>query len=357
MQFDLEMIHRLPKTDLHCHLDGSLRVATLLELGRADGVALPADTEEALTVALRPAAGSDLVAYLRLFDLTLAVMQTEEALERIAFELAEDAARENVWYLEVRFAPILHQKKGLSLGAIVEAVLRGLRRAEGRWRIRSGVIVCGIRHIGPEVSLELAELAIQYKTQGVVAFDLAGAEKDYPAKHHREAFYRILNNNINSTVHAGEAFGARSIHQAIHYCGAHRVGHGTLLWEDPDLLEYVNDHRIPLEMCLTSNIQTGAAETYETHPFGTYFRKGLRVTINTDNRLMSDTTVSRELQLACDAFHFDVADLRNVLINGFKAAFLPHAEKKAMLKRAISAWDEIFLEAFPDTYEPYRTFL
>jgi adenosine deaminase len=357
MHFDLELIHRLPKTDLHCHLDGSLRVATLLDLARAEGVTLPADTEVALADALRPPPGADLVSYLRLFDLTLSTMQTEEALERTAFELAEDAAHENVWYLEVRFAPILHQQKGLSLEAIVEAVLRGLRRAEGRWRIRSGVIVCGIRHIGPEISLELAELAIQYKNQGVVAFDLAGAEKDYPAKHHREAFYRVLNNNINSTVHAGEAFGARSIHQAIHYCGAHRIGHGTLLWEDPDLLEYVNDHRIPLEMCLTSNIQTGAAESYETHPFGSYFRQGLRVTINTDNRLMSDTTVSRELQIACDAFRLDVADLRKVLINGFKAAFLPHAEKGAMLKRAISAWDEIFFEAFPTTYQPSRTFL
>jgi adenosine deaminase len=357
MRFDLDLLHRLPKTDLHCHLDGSIRPSTLLELANAEGLPLPGDSEETLAGALCPPPGSDLTSYLRLFDLTLSVMQTEAALERTAFELAEDAARENVWYLEARFAPILHRQKGLSLEAIVEAVLRGLRRAEGRWRIRSGVIVCGIRHIGHEVSLELAELALQYKNQGVVAFDLAGAEKDYPAKHHREAFYRILNNNINSTVHAGEAFGARSIHQAIHYCGAHRIGHGTLLWEDPDLLEYVNDHRIPLEMCLTSNIQTGAADSYETHPFGSYFRKGLRVTINTDNRLMSNTTVSRELQLACEAFQLDVSDLRKVLINGFKAAFLPHAEKVAMLKRAISAWDKVFLEAFPDTYQPYRTFL
>lgn len=357
MNFDLEMIRRLPKTDLHCHLDGSLRPATLLELGRQGNVPLPAGDADGLRREMRIRDGADLAEYLRLFDLTLSVLQDEEALERTAFELAEDAARENVWYLEVRFSPILHQQRGLGLDAIVDAVLRGLRRAEGRWRIKSGVIVCGIRHISPEVSLQLADLAIRYKNRGVVAFDLAGEEKDYPAKEHREAFQRILNHNINSTVHAGEAFGARSIHQAIHYCGAHRIGHGTLLWEDPDLLEYVTDHRIPLEMCLTSNLQTGAVEEYATHPFGAYFRKGLRVTINTDNRLMSDTTVSRELQLACLHLDLYVSDLRKVLINGFKSAFLSHDEKKNLLRDAISVWDEVFLEAFPDTYRPNQTFL
>jgi adenosine deaminase len=357
MNFDLEMIRRLPKTDLHCHLDGSLRLETLQDLARQQRLELPVTGDEELRRFLRPEPGADLVEYLKLFDLTLSVMQDEASLERTAFELAEDAARENVWHLEMRFSPILHQKKGLALEAIIEAVLRGLRRAESRWRITSGVIVCGIRHISPEVSMQLADLAIRYRQQGVVAFDLAGEEKDYPAKEHREAFQRILNNNINSTVHAGEAFGARSIHQAIHYCGAHRIGHGTLLWEDPDLLDYVNDHRIPLEMCLTSNVQTGAAESYPTHPFGAYFRKGLRVTVNTDNRLMSDTTVSQELQLACRHLDLYVGDLRKILINGIKSAFLTHAEKKALLREAISVWDEVFLEAFPDTYRPNQTFL
>ena len=356
MNFDYDLIRRLPKTDLHCHLDGSLRVSTLMELAARQGVALPVRTAEELKSHMRIADGADLSEYLKLFDLTLSVLQDEESLERVAFELAEDAARENVWYLEVRFSPILHQQSGLTLEAIIESVLRGLRRAEGRWRIKGGVIVCGIRHISPEVSLHLADLAIRYKKQGVVAFDLAGAEKDYPAKEHREAFQRVLNNNINSTVHAGEAFGARSIHQAIHYCGAHRIGHGTLLWEDPDLLDYFNDHRIPLEMCLTSNIQTGAAESYETHPFGAYFRKGLRVTINTDNRLMSDTTATQELQLACRHLDLYVADLRKILIDGFKSAFLPHAEKKMLLREAISVWDEVFTEAFPN-YRPNQTFL
>ena len=356
MDFDLEMIRRLPKTDLHVHLDGSLRVGTLAELARTQGVALPVGSPEELSALLRPSPGGDLSEYLKLFDLTLSVLQEQEALERVAFELAQDAAAENVWYFEVRFAPNLHQQRGLSLEAIMEAVLRGLAQAQRQLGIRSGVIVCGIRHIDPEVSLRLADLTLQYKGRGAVAFDLAGEEKDYPAKHHREAFYRVLNNNLNSTVHAGEAFGARSIHQAIHWCGAHRIGHGTRLKEDPDLLEYVNDHRIPLEMCLTSNVQTGAAASLPEHPFGEYFRRGLRVTINTDNRLMSDTTVSRELALACSAFNLDVAGLRKILINGFKSAFLPHDEKVALLKAAITVWDEVFGATFPD-YQPYRTFL
>lgn len=356
MEFDPEMVRRLPKTDLHVHLDGSLRVETLRALAEERGISLPSGTPEELQAFLSPPRGGSLSDYLKFFDLTLSVLQDEPALERVAFELAEDSARENVWYLEVRFAPILHQTAGATLENILEAVLRGLERAERTYSIRTGVIVCGIRQIGPDVSLELADLALSYKGRGVVAFDLAGEEKDYPAKHHREAFYRVLNSNINSTVHAGEAFGARSIHQAIHYCGAHRIGHGTHLREDPDLLEYVNDHRIPLEMCLTSNVQTGAADSYENHPFGEYYRKGLRVTINTDNRLMSNTTVTRELLIAASTFDLEVADLRKILINGFKSAFLPHAEKGAMLKEAITAWDGIFTEYFP-TYQPYRTFL
>jgi adenosine deaminase len=356
MNFDLEMIRRLPKTDLHVHLDGSLRIETIRSLAREQGGRLPDESAEDLARRLRPAQGADLSEYLKLFDLTLSVLQTPESLERVAYELAEDAARENVWYIEVRFSPILHQARGASLQSIVDAVLRGLQRAERAHSIRTGVIVCGIRHISPDVSLQLADLTLEYKNRGVVAFDLAGEEKDYPAKHHREAFYRILNNNINSTVHAGEAFGARSISQALHYCGAHRIGHGTRLHEDPDLLEYVNDHRVPLEMCLSSNVQTGAAPSFEEHPFGAYFRKGLRVTINTDNRLISDTDSTRELAIACSTFGLDVADLRKVLINGFKSAFLPHTEKVALLKEAITVWDEVFAEYFPD-YQPYRTFL
>lgn len=355
MNYPHELLRRLPKTDLHLHLDGSLRPATLLELSREQGVRLPADDLEGLREHLTPK-GGDLEAYLEVFPLTLSVLGTVAALERTAYELASDAADENVRYVEVRFSPILHQEHGLSLETIVEAVLAGLERARREHGVRSGVILCGLRHIGPDVSLRLADLAIAYRHKGVVAFDLAGAEKDYPAKEHREAFARIRKHNINVTVHAGEAFGPPSIHQALHQCGAHRIGHGTRLREDPDLLEYVNDHRIPLEMCLTSNVQTGAVSELDDHPFGEYFRRGLRVTLNTDNRLISNTSMTEELALAARVFDLDLAGLRRVLVNGWKSAFLSHAEKTSLLRGAISEMDDLFREYYP-AYVPERTFL
>lgn len=355
MSLPREMIAQLPKTDLHLHLDGSLRLSTMIELARAQGIRLPSEDEATLAAHLTPD-NSDLERYLRFFDTTLSVLDTTAALERVAFELAEDAARENVRYLEVRYSPILHQKRGLELEPIVDAVVKGLRRAEESCKVRAGVILCGIRHMDPAASVRLAELAVAYKQRGVVAFDLAGAEKDYPAKEHREAFALILKHNINVTVHAGEGFGPPSIAQALHHCGAHRIGHGTRLREDEDLLNYVNDHRIPLEMCLTSNLQTGTIERMEDHPFGEYFRRGLRVTLNTDNRLISNTTLTQELDLACRLFALDVPALRKVLINGFKSAFLPHEEKIALLQSAITEMDDVF-KRFDPGYTPYRTFL
>lgn len=332
MYIDPKIIKQMPKTDLHCHLDGSLRIDTVLDLAKKQNVELPTMDRKALKKLLVPGLKcKSLVEYLRPFDITLSVMQEAEALYRTAFELAEDAAKENVWYLEVRYSPVLHTKKGMRLTEIVDAVLAGLKDAEKKYHIKTGVIICGMRNINPETSLILAELATAYKNQGVVAFDLAGAEENYPAKHHREAFYLILNNNINCTAHAGEAYGPESIHQAIHYCGAHRIGHGTRLKEDGDLLNYVNDHRIPLEICLTSNIQTKAATSYETHPLKFYYDYGLRVTINTDNRLISDTTVTRELHLAAKYADWNMNDLKNVIVAGFKSAFMPMREKAIML--------------------------
>lgn len=322
----------MPKTDLHCHLDGSVRIDTVIDLAKKQNVELPTFNRKELRKLLVPGLKcKSLVEYLRPFDITLSVMQDAEALYRTAFELAEDAAKENIWYLEVRYSPVLHTKKGMKLTEIVDAVLAGLRAAEKKYHIKTGVIICGMRNINPETSLILAELAMAYKNQGVVAFDLAGAEENYPAKHHREAFYLILNNNINCTAHAGEAYGPESIHQALHYCGAHRIGHGTRLKEDGDLLNYVNDHRIPLEICLTSNIQTKAASSYETHPLKFYYDYGLRVTINTDNRLISNTTITKELHLAAKYAEWNMTDLKNVIVAGFKSAFLPMREKAILL--------------------------
>ena len=353
-----ELVRSLPKTDLHVHLDGSLRPSTLLDLVRKEQLALPASTpEELLEMVTVGDRTLTLPEYLEIFNVTLKVLQSPEAIERVAYELAEDSARENVRHLEVRFSPILHQEKNLALEVVMDAVISGLKRAEEDFNMQTGVIVCGIRHISPEKSLELAELSVAYKGRGVVAFDLAGAEKDFPAKEHLEAFYRILNANMSCTVHAGEAFGPKSIHQALHYCGAHRIGHGTRLMDDEDLMAYVNDHRIPVEVCLTSNVHTGAISTIEHHPFKYYYDRGLRITINTDNRLISNTTITRELYLACKIFDLSPYDLRNLIINGFKIAFIPFSIKVDLLKSVVVDMDSILSREFPDTFNVGRALL
>jgi adenosine deaminase len=352
MAIPLEVIRRLPKTDLHLHLDGSLRSRTVWELAREQGVKLKAKTPAQLDKMLRASEKvRSLRDYLKIFDITLSVLQEREALKRVAYELAEDCHRENCRHIEVRYSPILHQKRGLSLPEILEPVLEGLQDAEREFGMSTGVIVCGMRNISPQRSLELAELTVAYRDRGVVGFDLAGEEKDYPAKKHREAFYLVLNHNINCTVHAGEGYGPPSIAQAIHYCGAHRIGHGTRLSEDPDLMAYVLDHRIPLEVCLTSNVQTRTVRTIRNHPFGTYLNLGLRVTLNTDNTLVSNTNISREYSLATRAFKLSPYRIKRIIVNGFKSSFLPYAQKARMLRQVILDIDNVFMDAFPDTYD------
>jgi adenosine deaminase len=340
----LEVIEKLPKTDLHVHLDGSLRLSTILELADKQRVELPARDEDGLRKAMNLGQNcGSLVEYLKAFDVTLRVLQTADSLARTAYELAEDAARENVRYMEVRYAPMLHTRRGLKLTTVVEAVLEGLRAAQEKYGIESNVIICGIRNVSPESSLEMAELAVAYKNRGVVGFDLAGAEYDHPAKHHRAAFQLVRDNNINVTIHAGEAYGPESIHQAIHVCGAHRIGHGCRLREDGDLLHYVNDHRIGLECCPSSNVQTGAIRDLGSHPIKLYKNLGLRVTVNTDNRLVTDTTVSKELWLCHKAMGFTMGDLKQIVIAGFKSAFMPFHVKQNFLRRVTEE-----LKAFAD---------
>jgi adenosine deaminase len=341
-ELSLELIESLPKTDLHVHLDGSLRLDTVIELAKKQGVTLPTTDREGLFRLLY--AGdvcNSLDDYLKGFDITLSVMQTEEGLERAAYELAEDAWNEGVWFIEVRYAPMLHQVNGLRLTQIVEAVLRGLRQAKRAFGIRYGVILCGIRSMSVENSLRMAELAVAYKNRGVVGFDLAGSEVNNPAKEHMVAFQLILDNNINCTAHAGEAYGPDSIAQAIHKCGAHRIGHGTRLREDGDLLNYVNDHRIPLEVCPSSNLQTKAAKSWAAHPVDFYVDYGIRVTINTDNRLITDTTVSKELHLCHTHYGWSLEQIKEIVIAGFKSAFMPHREKVDMLGDVLVALAKI----------------
>ena len=340
----LEVIEKLPKTDLHVHLDGSLRLTTILDLAERGRIDLPALDEDGLRRAMNLGTNcGSLLEYLKAFDVTLKVLQTAESLTRAAYELAEDAARENVRYMEVRYSPMLHTRRGLPLTTVVEAVLEGLRAAHGKYHIESNVIICGIRNVSPESSLEMAELAVAYKNRGVVGYDLAGAEYDHPAKHHRAAFQLVRDNNINVTIHAGEAYGPESIHQAIHVCGAHRIGHGCRLREDGDLLHYINDHRLGLECCPSSNVQTGAIRNIQSHPIKLYKNLGLRVTVNTDNRLVTDTTVSKELWLCHKELGFSMTDLKQVILSGFKSAFLPFHVKQQYVRRVSEE-----LKAFDD---------
>ena len=327
-----DLLHSLPKADLHCHLDGSLRLETVIDLARTQGVKLPTfDRGELFKLLYAGENCSSLEEYLKAFDITLSVMQTEESLERCAYELAEDCHRENIRYLEVRYSPLLHTRGELRPSQIVEAVVRGLRNAKREFGIRYGVILCAIRSFGPESSLRIAELCVAFKNRGVVGFDLAGAEVGNPAKVHRQAFQLVIDNNINCTAHAGESFGPDSVHQAIHKCGAHRIGHGTRLVESGDLLNYVNDHRIPIEVCPSSNMQTKAATSWETHPVDFYVDYGLRVTINTDNRLITDTTLTKELFLCHQHYGWSLQTIKEVIIAGFKSAFMPYREKTDLL--------------------------
>jgi adenosine deaminase len=339
---DRAFIEKLPKTDLHVHLDGSLRLETILELAGEQDVALPSnDVVELSQVLHLGQTCQDLTDYLRAFDFTLAVMQDEASLYRVAYELAEDAAKENVRLMEVRYSPMLHTRKGLPLTRIVECVLEGLNDARRDYNILCNIIICGIRHIEPQQSLRLAELSVAYKNKGVVGFDLAGAEYDYPPKAHREAFQLVRNNNVNSTIHAGEAYGAQSIQQAIHLCGAHRIGHGVTLRQDGDLLNYVNDHRLPLEICLSSNVQTQAVTDFKNHPLKFYFDFGIRVTINTDNRLITRTSVTDEYVRAVETFQFNAHEVKQLVINGFKSAFLPFHTRQVMLRKISAELDDL----------------
>ncbi len=330
----LSFFEQLPKSDLHVHLDGSLRLSTIIDLASEYKVELPSKKPDELARAMNLGQNcGSLVEYLKAFDVTLRVLQHREALFRVAYELAEDAARENVRYMEVRYAPMLHTQKGLRLTSVVEAVLGGLRQAQEDFGIEANLIICGIRNISAATSLEMAELCVAYKGRGVVGFDLAGAEYDHPAKHHRQAFQLVRDNNINVTIHAGEAYGPESIAQAIHVCGAHRIGHGCRLRENGDLLHYVCDHRTPLECCPSSNVQTGAVPSLASHPLKLYFDLGLRVTINTDNRLVTDTTVSKELWLCHTEMGMPLADIKSIILSGFKSSFLPFHIKQGYLRQ------------------------
>jgi adenosine deaminase len=345
-----EVVRRAPKVLLHEHLDGGLRPPTVLALARQAGyTGLPCDEVGALAEwFFAGAARGTLPLYLEGFRHTIAVMQSAAALERVAYEFIEDMAAENVVYAEVRFAPHFHTAAGLGLDAVMAAVLRGLRRGHEDFGVGYGLIVCALRNEAPELSLELAELAVAFRERGCVGFDLAGEEAGHPAKKHVDAFHYCSRMNFSITIHAGESFGPESIWQALQYCGAHRLGHGTRLIEDivlhegqvirlGTLAQYVLDKRIPIEVCLSSNVHTGATPSLAEHPFRTYLDQGFRVTLNTDNRLMSRTSVTQEYCLAVEQFGCSLAELEKLSINGIKSSFAHYEERIRLIYDRVKA--------------------
>jgi len=331
-------LRALPKVLLHDHLDGGLRPQTIVELARDQQyAALPtSDAGELAEWFHRGAQRGSLPLYLEGFAHTCGVMQTEEALERVAYEMIADMHADGVVYVETRFAPVFHTDKGLHWDEVVSAVLKGLERGRSDYGVDYGVIICAMRNM--KLSTEMAELAVDFRDRGVLGFDLAGEEGGFPPKKHIDAFHYIQRSNFNITIHAGEAFGKESIWQAIQWCGAHRIGHATRLIDDialdahdplrivkiGDLAQYVLDKRIPLEICLSSNVHTGAAASIESHPFGVYYRCKFRVTLNTDDRLMSDTTMTKEFAVAQETFGLGLDDFEKITINSMKSAFVPY---------------------------------
>lgn len=325
-----EWLAAIPKAELHVHLDGCLRPETMLDLARRSGVSLPADTPETLAAAMLVRHAHNLEDYLDRYRYTVAVMQTAGALRRIAREFVEDVAGENIRYVEVRFCPALHTN-GMTPAGAVEAVLDGLSDGERDVACRARLIVSALRTLPPSVSENLARLAVAYHDRGVVAFDLAGAEAGHPARVHASAFQYARDHGLPCTCHAGEADGPASVWQALRECRVQRIGHGTRIGEDPALETYVIEHSVPLEMCLSSNVHTRAVRDIERHPVRRYVDEGVTVTLNTDGRLMDGVSLVDEFALAVRAFGFGRRDVRRIVLNGFRAAFLEEAERAAMI--------------------------
>ncbi len=346
-----DIIVRAPKVLLHDHLDGGLRPSTIIELAEDSGYDdLPStDADELARWFSEAAYSGSLERYLETFKHTVGVTQTPEALRRVARECAEDLGADGVIYAEVRFAPELHLQRGMTARDVIEEVLAGVaegceQSADDGHTLRVGLLLTAMRTATH--SREIAELAVEYRDAGVVGFDIAGAEAGFPPTRHLDAFEYLQRENAHFTIHAGEAFGLPSIWEAIQWCGADRLGHGVRIVDDIEfdtegvphlgrLASYVRDRRIPLEMCPSSNVQTGAAETIARHPIGLLKDLGFRVTVNTDNRLMSGTSMSREMALLSDAFGYGLDDFQWFTVNAMKSAFIPFDERLRTINEVI----------------------
>ena len=342
---DHDLLLRAPKALLHDHLDGGVRPATVVELAQEYGYAnLPTtDVDELAHWFHRGARRNDLVLYLETFAHTVGVMQHRDAIERVARECAEDLAADGVVYAEVRMAPELCTEAGLTLDEVVEAILDGFRAGSAGTDLTIYLICSAMRTAAR--SLEIAELAVRWRDAGVVGFDIAGAEAGFPPTRHLDAFHHIQHENFHTTIHAGEAFGLPSIWEAVQFCGAERLGHGVRIVDDITgapgeeqlgrLAAFIRDRRIPLELCPTSNVNTGVCASIEEHPIGMLRRLRFRVTLNTDNRLMSATSMSHEMQQMHDAFGWGLEDFEWITINAMKSAFAPFPERLRIINGLI----------------------
>ena len=342
-----DLIQRAPKALLHDHLDGGVRPATVIELAQEFGYKdLPTtDVDDLAAWFNRGAKRNDLVLYLETFAHTVGVMQDRDAIERVAYECAQDLAADGVVYAEVRFAPELSTEKGMTLDEVMEAVLDGFRRGSADTDLTIYSIVSAMRTAAR--SLEIAELAVRFRDAGVVGFDIAGAEAGYPPSRHLDAFQYVNRENFHSTIHAGEAFGLPSIWEAVQFCGAERLGHGVRIVDDIDpgnglgseklgrLATYIRDSRIPLELCPTSNVNTGVVPSIADHPIGMLRRLRFRVTVNTDNRLMSNTSMTKEMQKLHDAFDWGLDDFEWLTVNAMKSAFTHFPERLKLINGVI----------------------
>ncbi len=330
-----EQIRKLPKAELHIHLDGCLRPSTMIELAREAKYTLPATDPTSLAKWMLVDDAGDLEDYLKRFEVTIALLQTPESIERVAYEMVEDAKSDGLRYFEVRYCPTLSGRKGLSVEEVVAAQWRGLQRGEKDFGIPSRIINTALRQNAPAASLDLARRSVALREHGVVGFDIAGGESGRYAKSHAEAFRVAREGYLGITVHAGEAAGAGSVKQAVFDCGADRIGHGTRLFEDPALEAYVRDRQIPIEINLTSNVQTRAVSSLAAHPLRGYLDRGHLVMLNSDSWLMSGTTCSHEYWLAQTELGATTQDLHKMMMNSFVGAFLSWPEKQELVKSVL----------------------
>lgn len=327
-----DQVRQMPKVELHVHLDGSLRPATMIDLANQAGVALPTRDPAVLGEYMLVSDARNLEDYLARFELTIALLQQTDAIERVTYEMMEDAAREQIRWLEIRYAPRLSTRGALSEDDVIAAQVRGITRGEQDFGVRAGLICCALRHWDPALSLESAETAVRWRGKGVVGFDLAGPEAGNPASRHRAAFDVAAEGLLGITVHAGEAAGAESIADALQHCHADRIGHGTRLFEDPELEAYVRDRRVPVEINITSNLQTRAVARAAEHPVRRYFDAGIAVTLNTDSWLMSGVSVTDEYWLAHTELGFAREEIAEMILNGVAGAFLSWPERRALME-------------------------